>query len=128
MGYSTLPETLQGITATMSTMHRLQRHHGHVLNWYDSQTLAPLPPHFISTVDNGNLAGCLWALKQGLLEFTKRSAILSSVWRGLEDHIRLLEESAALEGRGGSGQPSHRGTSVLGGRLASSFPKAACRL
>jgi hypothetical protein len=98
MGYSTLPETLREITATMATMQRLRRHHGHLLNWYDSQTLAPLPPFFISTVDNGNLAGCLWALKQGLLEFTKRSAIVSGVWRGLEDHIRLLEESAALEG------------------------------
>ncbi len=98
MGYSTLPEALQGITATMATMHRLQRHHGHLLNWYDSRTLAPLPPQFISTVDNGNLAGCLWALKQGLLEFTRRSAILPSAWRGLEDHIRALEESAALEG------------------------------
>ena len=98
MGYSTLPEALRGIAETMATMQRLQRYHGHLLNWYDSQTLAPLPPFFISTVDNGNLAGCLWALKQGLLEFTKRSAIASSVWRGIEDHIRLLQESAALEG------------------------------
>ncbi len=98
MGYSTLPEAMEGIASTMATMQRMERRHGHLLNWYDSQTLAPLPPYFISTVDNGNLAGSLWALKQGLLEFTKRPAIAPSVWRGIEDHIRLLEESAALEG------------------------------
>ena len=32
---------------------------GPLLNWYDTRTLAPLPPAYVSTVDSGNLAGAL---------------------------------------------------------------------
>jgi cyclic beta-1,2-glucan synthetase len=38
-----------------------------MLNWYDIETLAPLEPRFVSTVDSGNLAACLWTLKQAAL-------------------------------------------------------------
>jgi cyclic beta-1,2-glucan synthetase len=34
----------------------MERHEGHWLNWYDTETLAPLNPAYVSTVDN-NLAG-----------------------------------------------------------------------
>lgn len=35
---------------------------GHFYNWYDTRTLAPLSPAFISTVDSGNLfAGLMTA-------------------------------------------------------------------
>jgi cyclic beta-1,2-glucan synthetase len=49
-------------------MERLPRYAGHFFNWYDTQTLAPLDPLFVSTVDSGNLAACLWTLKQGCLD------------------------------------------------------------
>ena len=39
------------------TMDGLERHRGHFYNWYDTRSLKPLPPHYISTVDSGNLAG-----------------------------------------------------------------------
>ena len=35
-------------------------------NWYDTVTLQPLLPKYISSVDSGNLAGHLLTLKQGL--------------------------------------------------------------
>jgi cyclic beta-1,2-glucan synthetase len=38
-------------------MDRLQRYRGHFYNWYDTRTLEPLRPIYISTVDSGNLAG-----------------------------------------------------------------------
>ena len=49
-------------------MEGLERHEGHLLNWYDTQSLAALPPRYVSTVDSGNLAGALMALASGLRE------------------------------------------------------------
>ena len=41
---------------------------GHFYNWYDTRTLAPLVPSYVSTVDSGNLAGYLLTLRTGLYE------------------------------------------------------------
>jgi cyclic beta-1,2-glucan synthetase len=54
------------IDATLTTMEGLERHEGHLLNWYDTQSLAALPPRYVSTVDSGNLAGALMTLAEGL--------------------------------------------------------------
>ena len=43
-------------------MHKLERHRGHFYNWYDTRTLEPLRPMYVSTVDSGNLAGHLLTL------------------------------------------------------------------
>ena len=53
------------IDATLTTMEGLERHEGHLLNWYDTQSLAALLPRYVSTVDSGNLAGALMALAEG---------------------------------------------------------------
>ena len=74
----------------MGAIERLERPHGHLLNWYDTDTLRAIPPFFVSTVDNGNLIGCLWALEQGLLEFLDRPAISAALAKGLGDHLRAL--------------------------------------
>ena len=54
------------IDATLTTVESLERFEGHLLNWYDTRTLAPLPPAYISTVDSGNLAGALVTLSVAL--------------------------------------------------------------
>ena len=46
---------------------------GHFYNWYDTQTLQPLPPLYVSTVDSGNLAGHLLTLRPGLLALRRRA-------------------------------------------------------
>ena len=56
------------IDAALTTMEGLERHEGHLFNWYDTQTLAPLPPRYVSTVDSGNLVGALIVLAEGLRE------------------------------------------------------------
>jgi len=62
-------ESLAGrIDATLTTIEGLERHEGHLLNWYDTESLAPLPPRYVSTVDSGNLAGALMTLAEGLRE------------------------------------------------------------
>jgi hypothetical protein len=58
---------LERTANTLDTMAGLERHRGHFYNWYDTQTLQPLPPLYVSTVDSGNLAGHLLTLRAGLL-------------------------------------------------------------
>ena len=59
------------IETTLDTVEGLERFEGHLLNWYDTRTLAPLPPAYVSTVDSGNLAGALLTLSVGLRRLTK---------------------------------------------------------
>ena len=59
-------ELVLRIDRTLATIERLERFNGHLLNWYDTRTLAPLVPAYVSTVDSGNLAGALLTLSVGL--------------------------------------------------------------
>ena len=56
---------------TLSTVEKLDHFEGHLLNWYDTRTLQPLPTRYVSTVDSGNLAGALLALAAGLRSLAK---------------------------------------------------------
>src|SRR5262249_44563328 len=62
------------------------------LNWYETNTLRPLPPAYVSTVDSGNLLACLLVLKNGLAE--KREDVVPSPASidGLLDAIHLAAE------------------------------------
>jgi cyclic beta-1,2-glucan synthetase len=59
-------EFARRIDATLTTVESLERHEGHLLNWYDTRTLLPLTPAYVSTVDSGNLAGALLTLSVAL--------------------------------------------------------------
>ncbi|RST54891.1 GH36-type glycosyl hydrolase domain-containing protein [Variovorax sp. DXTD-1] len=60
---------LARITATLDTVDRMQKHQGHLFNWYDTQTLQLLPPAYVSSVDSGNFAGHLVAVAQACRAF-----------------------------------------------------------
>ena len=59
-------ELVLRIDRTLATIEQLERFEGHLLNWYDTRTLTPLAPAYVSTVDSGNLAGALVTLSVGL--------------------------------------------------------------
>ncbi len=91
-GYLTIPEFAEQTSRTLATTARLLRYRGHFFNWYDTLTLAPLPPAFISSVDSGNLLASLWTLQQGsLLQLTK-SILQPTLADGFLDHARTLVE------------------------------------
>ena len=67
-GSSTTSELVERLEAALDTIERLERHEGHLLNWYETHTLAALWPRYVSTVDSGNLVAALMALDVGLHE------------------------------------------------------------
>lgn len=66
LGFIQTPELAARTGKALDSIDGLERHEGHLLNWYDTRTLAPLLPRYVSTVDSGNLAGALMALAEGL--------------------------------------------------------------
>ncbi len=91
-GYATLTELVARTERTFATLGALQRFRGHFYNWYDTRTLEPLRPMYISTVDSGNLAGHLMTLAGGLRELATRPIVGARQLAGLADTAAVLEE------------------------------------
>jgi cyclic beta-1,2-glucan glucanotransferase len=83
---------------TLASTKRLPRFHGHLVNWYDSKTLEPLSPLFISSVDNGNLACCLWTLKHGAIDAMNRPIFHARLFMCIVDCLDLAIETMKIEG------------------------------
>jgi len=91
-GYIPAGQLVERTAHALETMARLPRYHGHFYNWYDTQSLLPLHPAYVSTVDSGNLAGHLLTLRPGLIALLDRP-ILEPRWLdGLRDTLGILEE------------------------------------
>jgi len=90
LGYVTTDTLATRIDRTLTTLEGLERHEGHFLNWYDTATLAPLHPRYVSTVDSGNLAGALIALGQGLRGLVDTPQTPAQRLDGLADTADML--------------------------------------
>ena len=90
LGYLPTDALLRRLNAMLTTLESLERYQGHFLNWYDTATLAPLHPRYVSTVDSGNLAGALVALAQGLLRLGENPQTHALRLAGLVDTSDLL--------------------------------------
>jgi cyclic beta-1,2-glucan synthetase len=98
-GYLTVPEFAQQTLRTLTTVSQMQRHRGHLLNWYDTQTLAPLTPAFVSSVDSGNLVASLWTLQRGCLELLNQPLLQPELPDGFLDHLYVLTSLGTLRRR-----------------------------
>jgi cyclic beta-1,2-glucan synthetase len=95
-GFLTIPEFATLSLRTLGTFDSLPKYRGHLFNWYDTRTLKPLPPEFVSSVDSGNLMASLWTLRQGCLEAIRRPLLKASLAEGVLDHLRILNEAHKL--------------------------------
>ncbi|HYE96911.1 MAG TPA: glucoamylase family protein [Rubricoccaceae bacterium] len=96
LGYLTRTDLADRLDAQLSALARLDRHRGHFFNWYTTETATPLPPRYVSTVDSGNLAACLVALRQALLETRDAPWPAPGLADALRDALRALDETLAL--------------------------------
>ncbi|MGB5538017.1 MAG: glucoamylase family protein, partial [Thiogranum sp.] len=91
-GYICAGEFLLLTGNTLATMEKLERYRGHFYNWYDTRTLEPLCPQYVSSVDSGNLAGSLLTLQAGLTELKDQPVLSSNAFQGLQDTLQILAE------------------------------------
>jgi cyclic beta-1,2-glucan synthetase len=97
-GYLTLPEFAELTVRTLATISALRKCRGHLFNWYDTRTLQPLSPLFVSSVDSGNLVASLWTLQQGCREQLREPLLRPSLFEGFVDCIRALENPGVFSG------------------------------
>ncbi len=93
LGLIPTDDLVERLDRCLTTMEGLERFEGHFLNWYDTQSLAPLSPRYVSTVDSGNLAGALLAVAEGLRQLCRLSK--SSPEPASAPRLESLAERAA---------------------------------
>jgi cellobiose phosphorylase len=98
-GFISAGTLIERTTNAFQSIASLERHEGHFYNWYDTQTLLPLPPRYISAVDSGNLAAHLLTLRTGLLELPDRKIVNPRVFDGLFDTLGVLTDSVTESGQ-----------------------------
>ena len=105
LGYLSGGAVVRRTRDALDTMQGLEHYRGHFYNWYDTRTLQPLLPRYISSVDSGNLAGHLFTLGSGLREQADVKIFTPEIFIGLHDTVEILmelcrsnEELAVLSG------------------------------
>ncbi|MEQ1838961.1 MAG: glucoamylase family protein, partial [Verrucomicrobiales bacterium] len=89
-GYLSAGELLDRTDKALTSMEQMERYRGHLYNWYDTRTLKPLLPYYVSSVDSGNLAGALFTLRAGLLELKDQSILPKATIQGLSDTVEMI--------------------------------------
>ena len=100
-GYCSAGRLLDRTENTFGTLSQLERCRGHFFNWYNTQTLEPLLPRYVSTVDSGNLAGQLLVQASWLRMLPESEIVPRQMFHGLQDTLRILRE--VIPGRRGAG-------------------------
>jgi cyclic beta-1,2-glucan synthetase len=90
LGYLPGTTLINRTRGALQTMCRLERYRGHFYNWYDTRTLQPIAPRYISSVDSGNLWGALTVLAVGLDELRHRSVVPPRFLEGLHDTLEVI--------------------------------------
>lgn len=91
-GYIGVGELIHRCKNTLESMGKLERYGGHFYNWYDTLTLLPLLPRYVSTVDSGNLVGHLLTLRQGLLALPAQPLFTPALFEGLTTTARIIQD------------------------------------
>ena len=95
-GWISLAQAIEHLDRTLATIEKMQRHRGHLYNWYDTRSLEPLHPRYISSVDSGNLAGHLIAVSAACNDWAMApAAYLQGDFHGILDAVGILEDSLA---------------------------------
>ena len=91
-GYIPLGELVNKCNNTLETMLKMERYKGHFYNWYDTKSLLPLPPKYVSTVDSGNLLGHLLTLRQGFLSLSDQLIFNPRSFEGIKTTVEILQD------------------------------------
>ena len=82
-----LQELADRLDKAVRTMESLETWKGHFYNWYSLDSLSPLTPRFVSTVDSGNCMGCLLCCAQLL---RRQGALLPETAQNLPARLDAL--------------------------------------
>ena len=90
-GFLTLPEFATLTAATLSTVEKLPKYRGHLYNWYNTQTLEPLLPVTVSSVDSGNLVASLYTVRTGAAGLLTQPLLSDALFLGLRAQFDIAQ-------------------------------------
>lgn len=96
-GWIGILEMSERLEKTLLSMDSLSRYNGHFYNWYETTDKRALEPRYISSVDNGNLAGHLLAIAQSCEEMATEKDYTDKILIGIHDSLRLLVDAFSSE-------------------------------
>ncbi len=97
-GWIGTQDLLARLEATLASLRQLERHHGHFLNWYDTVTLQPLLPRYVSTVDSGNLCAQFLAVAQACTELARAPHAPQATQQAIErSRARIVPRMALVQ-------------------------------
>lgn len=97
-GFETLTYTIDLIENVLYTVSVLPKWEGHLYNWYDTETLEILNPHYVSTVDSGNFFGHLITLKNGLMHCRNNVVIKDVQVKEINNLLKKINGRVRLHG------------------------------
>jgi cellobiose phosphorylase len=92
LGFITAEDMTERLERAFASLAAMRRFRGHWYNWYDLRDLTVLEPAYVSTVDSGNLAGHLIALRQACLDLADEPVFDARTWRALRTGVLLAQE------------------------------------
>jgi cyclic beta-1,2-glucan synthetase len=92
LGFLTTEEMTRRLELVFRSLERMRTYRGHFYNWYDLHDLRVLEPAYVSTVDSGNLAGHLIALRQGCLAARASATSDARLGLALRTAVELARE------------------------------------
>ncbi len=92
-GYISAGHLIERTTNTYATMESLERYKGHFYNWYDTMSLEPLSPAYISSVDSGNLAANLLTVRCGFLALADQPILSTRLFEAIGDTLFVLRDA-----------------------------------
>ena len=124
LGFITVTEALARLENTFTTLGRMERRAGHILNWYDTTNLRPLEPQYVSTVDSGNLAAYLWTLRAACVELPHAPLFDAPMLEATRDALALAA-NVLIHDPGGGKAVGLAALAALDERLANAAPELA---
>jgi cyclic beta-1,2-glucan synthetase len=96
-GFITVPEYASLTASSLDSIGKLRKLRGHLYNWYDTQTGAPLEANpFVSSVDSGNFVASLYTLRAGTRDLLKKPLLSPQLFAGLRVHWEVMQKEGKL--------------------------------
>lgn len=84
------------LSLTINSMLNMERYRGHFFNWYNTLTREALSPHYVSTVDSGNLAACLIVTSQACKKLPSDPFLRWDIIQGYLDLLSNLSSTLSF--------------------------------
>ncbi len=97
LGFITVPEFVDLTRKSLGSVDQLEKYRGHLYNWYNTETLAPLnAAPFVSSVDSGNFVASLYTLHVGARDLLRRPLLSLRLFTSLHTHWLLMRATNHL--------------------------------